>query len=462
SIPWAMLKYICIALAVLVADVVSKAAFPMPRLAQTCTHMVVRRDIVTLSAEEQQRFFRVVREMHRRGWMDGFGSMHDHISHQVHGSDHFFAWHRRFLRHFETLMQEIDPHAILPYWNWGTYWQNPLADPVLSSAFFGGNGRPGDNCVTDGTEALWGRNYPNKSCLTRKYRYGTGTGSFWPMRAVRDVMRTTQTHAQFRSRIENGAHGIVHLGLGGDFETMWAPVDVLFFLHHAMIDKVWAEWQTHDPLRFQNVDGTDALHRPVTADSIMPFYGEDVGSTLVTNGPGYCYTYDDLPAPPSVPRNKPKVMVGMNTLANVTSESFGAEAPAQDDTRGVNEDAEQPAAADPPAADSQLAEGEQPAESFFARGKNSPEFDDDSFANTRSNSQFAEGFYVKGRNPDAKFAKPNHPKHTAKFMDFAAPQPMDHDWLQQSHYDPLEAARMQSLVNNVVAEINAERRQTLN
>ncbi|KAJ2116875.1 hypothetical protein GGF48_004780 [Coemansia sp. RSA 921] len=282
------------------------------------------------------------------------------------------------------------------------------------------------------------------------------------MRAVRDVMRTTQTHAQFRSRIENGAHGIVHLGLGGDFETMWAPVDVLFFLHHAMIDKVWAEWQTHDPLRFQNVDGTDASHRPVTADSIMPFYGEDVGSTLVTNGPGYCYTYDDLPAPPSVPRNKPKVMIGMNTLANVTSESFGAEAPAQDDTRGVNEDAEQPAAADPPAGDSQLAEGEQPAESFFARGKNSPEFDDDSFANTRSNSQFAEGFYVKGRNPDAKFAKPNHPKHTAKFMDFAAPQPMDHDWLQQSHYDPLEAARMQSLVNNVVAEINAERRQTLN
>ncbi|PIA19190.1 Di-copper centre-containing protein, partial [Coemansia reversa NRRL 1564] len=181
--------------------------------------------------------------------------MHDHISHQIHGNDQFFAWHRRFLRHFESLMQEIDPDAVLPYWNWGTYWQNPYSDPVLSSSLFGGNGRPSDNCVMEGAEARWGRNYPTRNCLTRKFRYGASTGSFWPMRAVRDVMKTSKTHAQFRSRIENGAHGIVHLGLGGDFETMWAPVDVLFFLHHAMIDKIWAEWQSRDPQRFQNVDG---------------------------------------------------------------------------------------------------------------------------------------------------------------------------------------------------------------
>ncbi|KAJ2793380.1 hypothetical protein H4R21_005921, partial [Coemansia helicoidea] len=297
-----MLRYVCIAVIVVVCagEVLGKAIFPMPRLAiSPCTSMVVRRDITTLSPTDLQRFFRVVREMHRRGWMDGFGSMHDHIAHQIHGNDQFFAWHRRFLRHFEGLMQVIDPDVVLPYWNWATYWQNPYADPVLSAAFFGGNGRAGDNCVLDGAEARWGRNYPSRSCLTRKYRHGASTGSFWPMRAIRDVMSSAKSYAQFRTRIENGAHGIVHLGLGGDFETMWAPVDVLFFLHHAMIDKIWAEWQTQDPQRYEQVDGYDYARQAFTVDSILPFYGEDVSSTLLTNGPGYCYTYDDLPAPPA-------------------------------------------------------------------------------------------------------------------------------------------------------------------
>ncbi|KAJ2391596.1 hypothetical protein GGI05_002899, partial [Coemansia sp. RSA 2603] len=186
-----MLKYFCIVLvSSIVAEAAGKSVFPLPRLETSCTHTVVRRDVTTLGATELQRFIRVVKEMHRRGWMDGFGSMHDHISHQIHGNEHFFAWHRRFLRHFETLMQQIDPDVVLPYWNWGTFWNNPLADPVLSAAYFGGNGRPGDNCVVEGAEERWGRNYPSRNCLTRKFRYGTATGAFWPMRAVRDVMNT--------------------------------------------------------------------------------------------------------------------------------------------------------------------------------------------------------------------------------------------------------------------------------
>ncbi|KAJ2681987.1 Tyrosinase, partial [Coemansia spiralis] len=92
--------YIIVIVVVVAREVLSKTTFPMPRLEASCTTTTVRRDLVTLSPAEQQRFFRVVREMHRRGWMDGFGSMHDHIAHQIHGNDQFFAWHRRFLRHF--------------------------------------------------------------------------------------------------------------------------------------------------------------------------------------------------------------------------------------------------------------------------------------------------------------------------------------------------------------------------
>ncbi|KAJ1727692.1 hypothetical protein LPJ61_004440 [Coemansia biformis] len=428
-----MLRYICVAIIVIVGEVIARTTFPMPRLAPACTTTTVRRDIVTLSPTEQQRFFRVVREMHRRGWMDGFGSMHDHIAHQVHGSEQFFAWHRRFLRHFEALMQEIDPDAVLPYWNWATYWQNPYADPVLSSAFFGGNGRPTDNCVMDGAEARWGRNYPTRSCLTRKFRYGAGTGSFWPMRAVRDIMTSAKTHAQFRSRIENGAHGIVHLGLGGDFETMWAPVDVLFFLHHAMIDKIWAEWQSRDPQRFERVDGYDSARQALTVDSAMPFYGEDVGSTLVTNGPGYCYVYDDLPMPPAIVK-KSKFLMALTKAANGT-------APVAD--RAPNQIPEEPQLRQEPQLSPQPGVG----------------LDDDAVADTDTDSkEAAVQLYIKGHRLAAIDAQASA---KARIVDFVAPQPMDASWLKQRNYDVGEAARMQKLVDDVVDKINAERRQGL-
>ncbi|KAJ2062818.1 hypothetical protein GGH13_006389 [Coemansia sp. S155-1] len=393
-----MFKYICILLAVIATEVIAKSMFPMPRLPNSCSQISVRRDIISLPQDELMRFIRVVREMHRRGWMDGFGSMHDHISHQIHGNEQFFAWHRRFLRHFEILMQEIDPGVMLPYWNWGTYWQSPVADPVLTGAYFGGNGRPGDNCVVEGAQARWGRNYPTRNCLTRRFRYGATTGAFWPMRAVRDVMNTAKTHAQFRSRIENGAHGIVHLGLGGDFETMYAPVDVLFFMHHAMIDKIWAEWQSRDPLRYRNVDGYDSQRIPVTANSLMPFYSEEVGTALATNGPGYCYVYDDIPAAPSgamFRTSRRANFAAFKAAVNNTSEQQAPEAVADSDD-----------ATDVPAGNE---------------------------------------FHVKHAFNDT--------------MDFRPPSPMSTEWLRGRHMDVAEAARMQALVNNVVAQINTERRQ---
>ncbi|KAJ2682051.1 hypothetical protein H4R19_007207, partial [Coemansia spiralis] len=329
--------------------------------------------------------------------------------------------------------------AVLPYWNWATYWQSPFADPVLSSAFFGGNGRPVDNCVLDGAEARWGRNYPTRGCLTRKFRHGASTGSFWPMRAIRDVMSSARTHAQFRSRIENGAHGIVHLGLGGDFETMWAPVDVLFFLHHAMIDKIWAEWQTRDPQRYERVDGYDFARQAFTADSIMPFYGEDVASTLLTNGPGYCYTYDDLPAPPAIVR-KHKAFMTVSVAANTTA---AAPAAVSSVAAAPSDQPDQP--------DQQLPEEPELREEAPTDAPASADEEDAAADPAASSDEPAAQLFANPRRLDGRAR--------AKIVDFAAPQPMDSAWLKQGHYDVDEATRMQRLVDDVVAEINAERKQ---
>lgn len=62
----------------------------------------------------------------------------------------------------------------------------------------------------------------------------------------------------------HGAHGGPHLILGLDMSgacpgnappdcaegPKWTPSDPLFFMHHAMVDKLWYDWQRKNPKNF--------------------------------------------------------------------------------------------------------------------------------------------------------------------------------------------------------------------
>ena len=49
----------------------------------------------------------------------------------------------------------------------------------------------------------------------------------------------------FRQELEGGQrlHGFGHVWIGGSMLAMSSPNDPLFWLHHANIDRLWAEWQ---------------------------------------------------------------------------------------------------------------------------------------------------------------------------------------------------------------------------
>jgi hypothetical protein len=55
----------------------------------------------------------------------------------------------------------------------------------------------------------------------------------------------------FRNTLEGtGAtsmHNTVHIWVGGSMFPMSSPNDPVFFLHHCMVDKVWADWQAAHP-----------------------------------------------------------------------------------------------------------------------------------------------------------------------------------------------------------------------
>jgi hypothetical protein len=67
----------------------------------------------------------------------------------------------------------------------------------------------------------------------------------------------TEAEPSFRNRIEGwidapagqpaGMHDLVHVWVGGTMSYMSSPNDPVFFLHHANIDRLWAQWQTAHP-----------------------------------------------------------------------------------------------------------------------------------------------------------------------------------------------------------------------
>lgn len=93
----------------------------------------VRKNIECLSADELDRFRRVMRVMkcyddfHQydqrsfRFWAD------IHANNCQHGWEQFLTWHRLYLYYFEQQMQDIDPTVTLPYWDWPIYRENVLA-----------------------------------------------------------------------------------------------------------------------------------------------------------------------------------------------------------------------------------------------------------------------------------------------------------------------------------------------
>lgn len=80
-----------------------------------------------------------------------------------------------------------------------------------------------------------------------------------------------------------------------------SPQDPSFMLHHAFIDKLWAEWQDQDPeTRRYAVNGTTVIYDPpgapvVTLDTMVEFgelcHPRKVEKIMHPLRNGYCYIY---------------------------------------------------------------------------------------------------------------------------------------------------------------------------
>ncbi|CAI4215532.1 unnamed protein product [Parascedosporium putredinis] len=86
-----------------------------------------------------------------------------------------------------------------------------------------------------------------------------------------------------------GVHGVGHFTVsgdpGGDFYI--SPNEPSFWLHHAMIDRIWTIWHMMGGGRAQSLD--DLVDLGVIADTVYPI--RDILSSV--DGPGpFCYVYE--------------------------------------------------------------------------------------------------------------------------------------------------------------------------
>lgn len=170
----------------------------------------------------------------------------------THGSWFFVAWHRMFVYYFEEIVRSViaDLHGAsaaekwaLPYWNYcrsGNYASIPDAfrEPKAEgkdNPLYVAQRRPGINSGTPLLDA-WAE---DKKALARPHFIGKaefGGGEAPP-------------HEQFWSQggaFEQTPHNAVHVGVGGPGGWMSnideAAKDPIFWLHHANIDRIWAQW----------------------------------------------------------------------------------------------------------------------------------------------------------------------------------------------------------------------------
>ncbi|HEX8302500.1 tyrosinase family protein [Sphingomonas sp.] len=144
-----------------------------------------------------------------------WANIHQH--HCPHGKDYFLAWHRGYLFLFEKQLREVSRSTTLrlPYWDYFT-----------------------DAKVPD--ELLAGNAATNPLFEARK---GAEVGKALAYAAFGNDIIGFQHGVKncFEASVEQ-FHNNVHNLIGGRMATMQSPQDLIFWLHHANIDRLWTAW----------------------------------------------------------------------------------------------------------------------------------------------------------------------------------------------------------------------------
>ncbi|MFF8289533.1 tyrosinase family protein [Streptomyces sp. NPDC016309] len=285
--------------------------------------MDVRKSAVDLTTQERDRFLEaLVRLKHRpapgapagAGVYDRFVALHKAVMAVVspglppdttvnfgHWNIGFCPWHRKYLREFEKALQAEVPGVTIPYWDWTDH---PAALARLFTPDFLGSLHDGapvplaDSVLRDPVPpadrpAWWppgAGGFPVHPLLEEGFGTGLARGSTglgWPptlsgiqnlVQLVVDELPDDHPFWAFWLVLEQGSlttptHNGGHNFIGGHMSQAYSPNDPVFWLHHANVDRLWADWQRR---RLDDVPGSKPEDHYPPADALSPFTGEEI------------------------------------------------------------------------------------------------------------------------------------------------------------------------------------------
>ncbi|MGH3145266.1 MAG: tyrosinase family protein, partial [Rubrobacter sp.] len=165
-----------------------------------------------------------------------------------HGTFFFLSWHRMYIYFFERILRDASgsPNLALPYWKWNTTRALPVAfrQPATSSNPLYESRRA--QGINSGAQLPLSavRTGPAMNLTNFSSRLGSGL-SFGGQR-VTQPSHFAGPHGALENQPHDGVHVLVG-GPGGPNQSWMAfpetaARDPIFWLHHAMIDRLWTRW----------------------------------------------------------------------------------------------------------------------------------------------------------------------------------------------------------------------------
>ncbi|KAJ7121493.1 Di-copper centre-containing protein [Mycena epipterygia] len=223
-------------------------------------------------------------------YLDDFVYMHMDLNTRIHFTGLFLPWHRWYVQVYETALKtKCGFTGTSPYWNWvqdsaDVFGSDMFTDSDPESGLGGWGDAANDIQVPDGgfsNTSEYRLTYPSPHTLRRNFtlqpflnfplagflteadEHLDANATFTPAEHAKLVNGFVGDYKGFQTYFEgfNGSHGAVHEIMGGDLGGVCpgnAPADCvggptfsanepLFWMHHAMVDKTWYDWQNKHP-----------------------------------------------------------------------------------------------------------------------------------------------------------------------------------------------------------------------
>lgn len=140
-----------------------------------------------------------------------------HINYCPHEVAYFLAWHRGYMYYFERQLRSVsgDSKLVLPYWDYYT-------NPQMPAEF------------TD----------PNNNNPLYVERINTNVQQALTLAPFASTIVNFQRGQEqaFEPTFEDAPHNPVHNIIGNVMADMVSPIDPIFWLHHANVDRLWVAW----------------------------------------------------------------------------------------------------------------------------------------------------------------------------------------------------------------------------